>query len=274
MPYNIADLFEHTVGRRPRPSGPDRRDTRLTYRRARCPGQPVRPLPRRAGRAAGRPRRHLRQNSDAVDRGHARLPQGPGGPDQHQLPLRRGRAVLPDRQRRAGGLRVRPEYAARLAARRRRVTRSCTRSSTSRTAPVPTSAALGSVAFEDAVAAGSPERDFGDRSRRRHLHHLHRRHHGHAQGRHVAPRGHLLRPGPGHRRPDRRAGRRRVHHGREGGGVARPAWSSASSHRSCTVPRRSPRSASGSSGTTIVLLPKFAAEAVWELVDDRAASTR
>ena len=36
--------------------------------------------------------------------------------------------------------------------------------------------------------------------RRRHLHRLHRRHHGHAQGRDVAPRGHLLRR-HGWRRP-------------------------------------------------------------------------
>ena len=125
------------------------------------------------------------------------VPQDPGRADQHQLPLRRGRAratcsttptwspastTRSTRRRVAAVGRPLPE-AHDVRAR-------------SRTAPAPTPARSARSAFDEARRRGVARARLRRALRRRHLHHLHRRHHRHAQGRDVAPRGHLLRARP------------------------------------------------------------------------------
>ena len=75
-------------------------------RRAGGAGQPPGAPPRRPGRRRARPRGHLLVQQHRVRRDDAGRLQAAGRPDQRQLPLRRGRARLPVRQRRRGGGRL------------------------------------------------------------------------------------------------------------------------------------------------------------------------
>ena len=143
--------------------------------------------------------------------------------------------------------------------------------------PTPTSCAaleaLGSVPYADALAGGPPG---GLRAalRRRPLRPLHRRHHGHAQGRGVAPRGRLLRPGGG---VDAYT-QERVTHDRPAGGEGRRL-------RSGLVTLSTPPLMHGAAqwstlrfwfeGGTVVLLPAVLdPEAVWAAIESRAVQRR
>ncbi len=101
--FNLADLFEAAAD-----AFPDREylvtdGRRLTY------GQMEERANRLAhhlavgGRGPGGPRRHLRAQQRRVGRDGLGRVQAAGGVDQHQLPLRRGRAPLPVLQRRPRG---------------------------------------------------------------------------------------------------------------------------------------------------------------------------
>ena len=127
-------------GRLPGPGVPGGRRPAPDLRRDGGPGQPPGPRPRRPRHRPRRPRGHLRPQLGRVGRVPVGGVQAPGGLDQHQLPLRRGRARLPLRQRRPEGPRlragVRPPG-------RGRAGTPCPTSSTpssSTTAPAPTSA--------------------------------------------------------------------------------------------------------------------------------------
>ena len=150
-------------------------------------------------------------------RSDARVPEDPGRADQRELSLRRGRARVPDRQRRAGRLPLRPGVRAAtrcgrrplaeaedLRPHRRRLGRGRERT---RIGPV-----RGRV--RDVVTRAQLRGTLG----RRPVRHLHRRHDRHAEGRHVAQRRHLLRPRAGNRRADRRTGARRIPARRAGRG--------------------------------------------------------
>ena len=100
----------------------------------------------------------------------------------------------------------------------------------------------------------SPERDFGARERRRHLHALHRRHDRLPQGRDLAPRGRLAGARRRHRLHDRHAGGGRV--GAVAGAASRWAgWCGSAWRRSSTATRSGPRCAALFAGDTVVLLP-------------------
>ena len=103
MEFNLADLFENAVDHVPRPRVPGLRGQAPHLPRDGGAREPARAPPGRARRAAGRPRRHLRLQLRRVGRDAVGGLQAPRGLDQHQLPLRRGRAALPVRQRRPVG---------------------------------------------------------------------------------------------------------------------------------------------------------------------------
>ena len=107
MSYNIADLFEHIVDTVPdrvalivgdEPAAP------TPSSRSGPTGSPTTSPPGASGPATTSA--STRQNShEWVETMFGGL-QAPGGADQHQLPLRRGRAALPVRQRRPGRARA------------------------------------------------------------------------------------------------------------------------------------------------------------------------
>ena len=123
--------------------------------------------------------------------------QGAGRADQHQLPLRRPRARVHPRELRRRGDRSSSAASPRWWPRSCRSSRRSRPPSSSRTAPTRTPARPSTTTSSSTASDTGPlgEPALG----RRPLLPLHRRHHRHAQGRDVAPRGHLL----------RRAGRRR-----------------------------------------------------------------
>ena len=193
MEFNLADLWETVVD-----TVPDREalvcgDRRLTYAEPTSVSNRS-PTSRRPRHRPRRPRRALPLQRHRVPRGHARRVQAARGPDQRELPLRRGRAALPARRRRRQGGRLPPRVRAEARRDPRPALPRCTRyiavDDGSRDA---TSTPLDAVEYEAALA----RRVAGARLRaalgRRPLHPLHRRHHRHAEGRDVAPRGHLLR---------------------------------------------------------------------------------
>ena len=165
---------------------------------------------------------HLRGQQHRVDRSPAGHLQDPGRAHQHQLPLRRIRAALPVRQRRpqgagvprgvraAGGRHHRPGPPAHPPGHDPRRLRSV--AGRARPGPLRPGPGLG-------LARAGLRRAL----RRRHRHDLHRRHHRHAQGRHVARRGHLLRPHRRHRPVHPREGARRALPRPQRRGLAGPA---------------------------------------------------
>ena len=191
--FNLADLFEIVADDGPRPPALVARRRPPHLRRARRAGQPRRPAPARPRRRARRPRRRSTPGTAAEwIEAHARLLQGPGGPDQRQLPLRRRRAALPARQRRPRRARLRAVVRAdgrggppRLPDLRHLVVLDdgsdvdldgCETSATGSTRST----------TRTRSAAASPDRADVAALGRRPLHPLHRRHHRHAQGRDVA----------------------------------------------------------------------------------------
>ncbi len=227
----------------PRSAGPGGGGGPTDLPAARRARQPVRPPS--AGRRGRRrvPRRDPGLQPGRVGRGHDRLLQGEGRAGQPQLPLRGPRAALRDRQRRPrdAGLRAGPlppggggprpgdggprrpviSTGTAVADHRRRV-------GGARRAPPthPLRRGVGLLVPRPGVRA-----PVGGR----HLRAVHRGHDRHAQGRALAPGGHLL----------RRHGRRGVgggadHPGRCTGRSARPrrvgrAWSCWWWRRSCTA---------------------------------------
>ena len=164
MAYNIADLFEHTVDVDPRPDGArSAATTRRTFARARRAGQPARPPPgRRRASSPATTSASTRANSVEWIEALLAVFKIRAVPDQHQLPLRRGRAALPLRQRRPR--RPRLPRGVRPPGRRghRRAPAAAARSSmiddgTGADAGRPRRRSR----FDEALAAGSPDRDFG-----------------------------------------------------------------------------------------------------------------
>ena len=107
MAWNIADLIEHVVD-----AVPDRvalivGDEPRTYAELEERANRLAHHLAGAGRRARRPRRHLRLQQPRVRRDDLRRVQAARGPDQRELPLRRGRAALPVRQRRSRRARAR-----------------------------------------------------------------------------------------------------------------------------------------------------------------------
>ena len=160
MEFNLADLFEAAVD-----AFGDREylvaeGERRTYAEHGGPGQPAGPPPGRPGHRPRRPRRHLRLQQRRVGRDGVGGLQAARRLDQHQLPLRRGRAPLPVHERRPEGARPPARV---LAPGDGRCCPSCRPSSTSwssrtgrarRTRPARSR-------YEEALAEGSPDRDFG-----------------------------------------------------------------------------------------------------------------
>ena len=107
MDWNFADLFEAVADTVPDNTAIICGDRRLHVRRARRALDAAREPPDRRGRRGRRPRRHLRVQRPGVGRGDVRDLEGAGRPDQRQLPLRRGRALVPLRQRRSHRARAR-----------------------------------------------------------------------------------------------------------------------------------------------------------------------
>ena len=139
--------------------------------------------------------------------GDARRVQAARGPDQRQLPLRRGRAALPARRLPT------PRRSCSTASSRRSSPRSaatcrCLRLASSRSTTAPHGARRRSARadYEARARGGVARARLRAALRRRPLHPLHRRHDRDAQGRDVARRGHLL------RRARRRRARRRADH--------------------------------------------------------------
>ena len=268
MAWNIADLTEHIVD-----TVPDRialivADEPRTYAQLEERANRLAHHLAGAGHRPRRPRRHLRHQQPRVRRDDLRGVQAARGSGERELPLRRGRAALPLRQRRSR--------------RARCTTRSSRRASPRCATSLPMlrhliaiddgsgtdTSAIGSVDYEDALAGGEPGARLRRALRRRHLHPLHRRHHGHAEGRRVAPGRRAVRA--------RRAGELR--HRRAG------AATSGSSPR--PRPRRPTTPALGVviaplmhgaaqwgtingliNGRTTVLTPKFDAHDVWRAVE-------
>ena len=206
MQFNLADMFESVVDavRTARRSYAEGR--RLTFRAARRARQPARAPLRQPGHRAGRPRRLPHDERHRVPRDDDRAVQDPRRADQRELPVRRGGAALPLRRRRPRGRGVRHRVrrpgrggAAEDAEGEAR----CSPSARPRATPCPRAP----CASRTRSAAQPDDRSgFPDRSARRPVHHLHRRHDRHAQGRHVAPGGPLLRR-HGRRLPGGRAAR-------------------------------------------------------------------
>ncbi len=155
------------------------------------PGQPPGPLPRRPGRRAWRPRRHLLAQQRRVGRDGVGRVQAASGLDQHQRPLREGRAPLPVRQRRLGG----PGTPGPV--------RTAGGRAPARAAGAPAAGRIedgsgvplaeGTVPFEEAMVAGRPERDFAPRSTTTTTSSIPAGRRARPGGG-VAPRGRLLRP--------------------------------------------------------------------------------
>ena len=164
MAFNLADFIEHTVDAVPDRTALICGDRRVTF--AELEDRANRLAHHLAAQGVGeqRPRRGLLVQQHRVRRDDARRLQAAGRPDQRELPLRRGRAAstcstTATRWRSC----TRPQF---CAARRRRCATGCrccatsSRSTTARGTPL----ADGAVAYEDALAAASPERDFGPRT--------------------------------------------------------------------------------------------------------------
>ena len=103
LTYNFADLLETLADAGPDRLMLDRAAEAAHDRPARRASDPTRQPPRRPRRRGRRPRRDPCDEPGRVVRGVLRLLQAPGGPDQHQLPLRRDRTALRLRQRRLRG---------------------------------------------------------------------------------------------------------------------------------------------------------------------------
>ena len=208
MALNIADLFEHAVDAVPDNPAVKVLDRIDHLRRARAGVQQAGPLPRLAGRRAGRPRRRLRQEQCRARRRRPGRGEDPGGQHQRQLPLRRGRAELPVRQRRREG----PDLRAPLRADRGGLCAQARaadhlRGDPRRDRPRQRRRHLGVRRRHPGGGHRRPERRarLPGAQRRRPAHHLHRRHDRLPQGRDVAPRGLLARARRRHRLLHRRA---------------------------------------------------------------------
>ena len=168
--------------------------------------------------------------------------QAPRRVDQHQLPLRRGRARLPLRQRRPEGARLPARVRAAGARACSTACRCSTHSIVIEDGSGADLAGLGSVDYEDAMAERLARARLRAALRRRPLHPLHRRHDRHAQGRRVAPRGRVLRARRRHRPGHERAGRPPEAHGREG------AWRAPAVHDAADRAAHARRHAVGRDG--------------------------
>ena len=166
------------------------------------------------GVRAGRPRRRsTAKNSVEHVVAVLAIRQDPRVDHQRELPLRRGRARLPLRQRRRGGADPSSAPTRRWSPRARPSTpklQTFVVAARRHSSPTTTPTSRRSAACSRR-GAGGPERRARLRGAqpRRHPHHLHRRHHRLPQGRDVAPRGLLA----GARR------RHRLLHRRAAGGV-------------------------------------------------------
>ena len=150
-------------------------DRRLTYADADDARHPARAPPRRSRHRSRRPRRALPLQRHRVPRRHARRVQAARGPDQRELPLRRGGAALPPRRLPTPRRSCSTASSRRSSARSAPTCRSSPPSSWSTTAPACAVArARRAPSTRRALAAASPVRDFGAALRRRPLHPLHR----------------------------------------------------------------------------------------------------
>ena len=238
--YNIADLFEHVVDLMPDPLGVDRRRRPPDVRRARRASQPRRARVRRARRRTGDHIGIYAHNGPTWVEAMLGVLQDPRRPDQRQLPLRRGRAPVPPRQRRPGRRDPRPRL-------RRATRRRCRHDLPSCASRWPSATTRGR-----ARRRARPTR-LRRTIPRRPLHPLHRRHDRHAQGCGVAPRGRVHGPRPGHQLDHRRQGHPTPSSPRSGANTSRSVLLAVPSHA-----RRRPvgsRSARCAQGNTVVLSP-------------------
>ncbi len=164
MEFNLADLFEQAVDH----FGPReclvangvRRTLRARWRSAPT-GSRI--TSRAHGVRPGRSRRHLRPELRRVGRDAVGRLQDPRRVGQHQLPLRRGRAALPRRQRGPEGARLRaPVRAARRRGARRHA--DLVHAIVIEDGSGEPLAGIDAIDFEAAMADGSPDRDFAPRS--------------------------------------------------------------------------------------------------------------
>ena len=168
-------------------------------------GQPPGAPPGGPGHRPRRPRGDLRAQPRGVGGDPVGRVQDPGDLDQHQLPLRGGRAALHLRQRGSQGPGLRaPVRAARGRRQRLHARARAQHRDRGRKRRRPLRARLarlrGGAGLWLARARLPPA--LGGRS----LHPLHRRNHRHAQGSGLAARRRLLRPRRRHRRPERLEG--------------------------------------------------------------------
>ena len=154
MTYNLADLFESAVDHVGGRDAVVVADERRTYAEL---DERANRLAQRWPRAASAraPRRPPTGERDRVPRGDAGRVQAAGGPDQRQLPLRRGRAALPLRRRRPR----RADRAPRSSRPRSLRSRRCAVAATAarrRGRQRRRSRCRGAVDYEDALAAAPP----------------------------------------------------------------------------------------------------------------------
>ena len=238
--FNLADLWERVVD-----AVPEQRGHGLRRSPAHATPQADERATRLAHHLAGarhrrrRSRRALPVQRHRVPRGDAGRVQAAGGADQRELPLRRGGAAVPPRRRRRQGGRVPPRVRAHPRSGARHAARCSPGSSWSTTSRAPHRPS-GATEYEAALDGRVIRARLRAAIARRPVHPLHRRHHRHAEGRHVARRGHLLRRV--RRREPRRGDRSRspeeiVDSPRPRTGAACPRA------RSCTAPPTGWRSA-------------------------------
>ena len=203
MEFNLADLFENAVDHFGDREYLVVRGQAPHLRRDGGAGEPARPPPRGARHRARRPRRHLRattrsSGSRRCGRCSSSARSGSTSTTATSRTSSRTSSTTPTSRRSSTSASSRP--GSRGVLDRLPLLRHSIVIEDGSDADL---AGLDSVDYEDAMASGSPERDFGAALRRRPLHPLHGRHDRHAQGRRVAPRGRVLRARRRHR-PRRR----------------------------------------------------------------------